>query len=84
MPSTNRIILGLLCGMAAGALWGVVFVAPELARPFNGMQLAAGRFLAYGVLAAALIAPQWKRLSALIGAKEWRALIVLSLLGNII
>lgn len=84
MPSTNRIILGLICGMAAGALWGVVFVAPELARPFNGMQLAAGRFLAYGVIAAALIAPQWKRLSALIGAAEWRALIVLSLLGNII
>lgn len=80
----NRIGLGLVCGVVAGACWGIVFVAPELARPFNGLQLSAGRFLAYGLIAAVLIAPRWKGLVKRLGAVEWRALVWLSLFGNIV
>lgn len=75
-------LLGVACGIAAGALWGLVFVAPAVAHAFGPMQLAAGRYLGYGVFAAALIAPSWRRLSSLLGRTEWLALVWLSFLGN--
>ena len=68
--------------MAAGALWGLVFLAPELARGFTPLQLAAGRFLAYGIFAAALLYPRWGLLKEKLESRDWWALCWLSLLGN--
>ncbi|KQV79900.1 multidrug DMT transporter permease [Massilia sp. Root351] len=76
--------LGIACGVAAGALWGLVFLAPELARGHTPLQLSAGRYLAYGIAACALIAPSWRRLRAALGWRDWRALVWLSMLGNIL
>jgi drug/metabolite transporter (DMT)-like permease len=73
---------GIACGMAAGALWGLVFLAPELARGFTPLQLAAGRFLAYGLFAAVLLYPRRVSLKAALRGRDWRALCWLSLLGN--
>jgi drug/metabolite transporter (DMT)-like permease len=53
-----------------------------LVRSFTPLQLAAGRYLAYGAFAALLLAPRWRRLAAALGPREWRALMGLSLLGN--
>ncbi|WP_346191146.1 hypothetical protein [Acetobacter ascendens] len=50
-----NIPLGTLCGVGAGALWGLVFLAPELVRDFTPLQLAIGRFLAYGIIAFVVI-----------------------------
>ncbi len=83
MPSWN-IPLGIACGVAAGALWGLVFIAPAVAHTFGPFQLAAGRYLAYGVFAVILVAPYWGRLSRLLGRWEWTALVWLSLLGNVL
>ncbi|KQP18735.1 DMT family transporter [Pseudorhodoferax sp. Leaf265] len=74
--------LGVACGMAAGAAWGLVFLAPELAPEFNPLQLSAARYLAYGLIAAALLLPRWPALRPQVGARAWRALFWLSLLGN--
>lgn len=73
---------GVLCGAGAGALWGLVFLAPELVRDFNPLMLAAGRYLAYGVIAGVLILPRWRRLSGLLSGRDWRAVFLLSLAGN--
>jgi drug/metabolite transporter (DMT)-like permease len=73
---------GIGCGLAAGALWGLVFLTPELTAGFTPIQLSAGRYLAYGALAAVLLAPSWRRVRAHLGWREWRALAWLSLLGN--
>ena len=83
-PSSSKsgIPGGILCGMGAGALWGLVFLAPELVREFSPLQLTIGRCLAYGLLSAALIAPRWKSLRACLGRREWMALCWLSLCGN--
>ncbi|SLK13147.1 DMT family transporter [Novosphingobium mathurense] len=78
----NRTALGIACGMGAGALWGLVFLAPELVRDFTPLQLAIGRYLAYGVIAATLIAPRWRGLAASISRRDWIALAWLSLAGN--
>lgn len=76
--------LGIGCGVVAGAMWGLVFLAPELAHGFTPLQLSAGRYLAYGLVAAALIVPSWRRLAASLSWTEWRALAWLSLWGNIL
>ncbi len=74
--------LGIACGMGAGALWGLVFLAPALVRDFTPLQLAIGRYLAYGLASVALIGPRWRTLVAVVTRREWLSLIWLSLAGN--
>lgn len=75
-------VVGILCGAGAGALWGLVFLAPELVRAFSPLQLTIGRYLTYGLVSAALIAPRWRLLTAQLGRREWLALGWLALAGN--
>jgi drug/metabolite transporter (DMT)-like permease len=81
---TKQTWLGIGCGAVAGAFWGLVFLAPALARGFTPLQLSAGRYLAYGLIAVALIAPSWRRLLRTLTPAEWRALGWLSFWGNIL
>lgn len=74
--------LGILCGIGAGALWGLVFLAPELARAFSPLQLAVGRYLAFGAISAALIAPRLRTLAASLTRNDWLSLVWLALAGN--
>jgi drug/metabolite transporter (DMT)-like permease len=78
----DRTMLGILCGVGAGALWGLVFLAPELAGDFSPLELMVGRYLAYGVISLALIAPRWRRLYASLGTRDWVMLGFLALTGN--
>lgn len=75
---------GIANGIAAGALWGVVFLAPAVLNTFTAIQLSAGRYLVYGLIAVILLAPRWKELRTRIGAAEWRGLLWLSLAGNLV
>ena len=79
-----KISLGIAASIAAGALWGLVFLAPELTRGFSALQLSAGRYLAYGAIAAVLMIRSWRRLLPHLGRREWQALCWLSLAGNIV
>ncbi|EJN02661.1 DMT family transporter [Herbaspirillum sp. YR522] len=83
MRSTT-LVRGVLFGALAGAAWGLVFLAPELTREFSPWQLSAGRYLAYGVFAAVLVAPRLGTLVRQLRWPEWRALVWLSLLGNVV
>jgi drug/metabolite transporter (DMT)-like permease len=78
-----NISLGIIAGIIAGAFWGLVFLAPELARGFTPIQLSAGRYVAYGMVAAILVSRSWRRLFSGLGWREWRALAWLSFTGNI-
>ena len=71
-------LTGVLAGLAAGALWGVVFVAPRMVEGYNSVDLTAGRFVAYG-LVAALVCASTRR--ALPDARQALSAIGLSLLG---
>jgi drug/metabolite transporter (DMT)-like permease len=75
-------IAGVLCGAGAGALWGLVFLAPELVHEFRPLDLAIGRYLAYGLISAALISPRLRPLLPKVTWREWTALVWLSLTGN--
>lgn len=74
--------LGLAFGVAAGALWGLVFLAPELVRSFGPLELAAGRYLAYGAISLVLILPRWRALRAVLTRRDWLSLCWLALAGN--
>lgn len=76
--------LGIGAGITAGAFWGLVFLAPELVPGFSPLQLSAGRYLAYGIVAAILIARAWPRLRQRLSWSDWRGLAWLSLAGNIV
>lgn len=54
---------GILAGLAAGALWGLVFVAPRMVGGWSPMDLTVGRFAAYGTtaLAVMLASPRQRR-----------------------
>ena len=49
---------GVAYGVAAGAVWGAVFIAPILTPGFTALQLSAGRYIAYGVIALLLALPR--------------------------
>ena len=81
-PGGRNLLLGVLLGAGAGALWGLVFLTPELVRAFSPLQLTIGRYLAYGLISAALIAPRWPTLMQTLTRREWLALCWLALAGN--
>ena len=46
-------LTGILAGLAAGALWGLVFVAPRMVSSLSPVDFTAGRFLSYGAFSLA-------------------------------
>lgn len=75
---------GVLCGAGAGALWGLVFLAPELAGQFSPLQLTLSRYLFYGLLSALLLAPRLRRLTRTLDRRQWLAVGALALVGNLL
>lgn len=73
-------LTGILAGLAAGALWGLVFVAPRMVSGFAGIDLTAGRFVIYGLVSVAVLAVSWRRARKPTWRQAWGALW-LSVLG---
>lgn len=48
-------LAGIFAGLAAGALWGLVFIAPRMVPGLSSVDLTAGRFISYGALSFALL-----------------------------
>ena len=71
-------LTGVLAGLAAGALWGLVFVAPRMVTGIGSVDFAAGRFVAYGAIAAAVCTATRRPLP---NASQALAALGLSLLG---
>lgn len=80
----NKTGLGVFYGMMAGALWGVIFLAPTLVPGFTALQLSTARYLTYGIISLTIMAPKLKRVASQFGTAEWIALGWLSLIGNIV
>ncbi len=73
-------LTGILAGLAAGALWGLVFVAPRMVSGFAGIDLTAGRFVVYGLVSVVVLAVSARRARKPTLAQAWGALW-LSVLG---
>jgi drug/metabolite transporter (DMT)-like permease len=75
---------GVLCGLLAGALWGMVFIVPEILSAFSPLELAVGRYIAYGVIAVALMLPRLRGLLQRLERDDFAALLRQALTGNIL
>jgi len=49
------VLTGIFAGLAAGALWGLVFIAPRMVPGLSSLDLTAGRFVSFGALSFALM-----------------------------
>lgn len=73
---------GTLCGVAAGALWGLVFVVPLLLPDYPAPLLAFGRYLAFGLIALPLA--WWDRTAlAQLRRADWLQALRLAAIGSI-
>ena len=72
---------GILFALAAGLMWGLVFVAPLLLPDYPAALLAVGRYLAFGLLALPLALIDRRALRGLTLADWWEA-AKLSAIGN--
>ena len=54
-------LTGLVAGLAAGALWGLVFVVPRMTPGLSSVDLTAGRFISFGAMAALAMLFTWRR-----------------------
>ncbi|HPW07370.1 MAG TPA: EamA family transporter, partial [Burkholderiaceae bacterium] len=73
-------LTGIVAGLAAGALWGLVFVAPRMTPGLSSVDLAAGRFISYGAVAALVMLLTW-RSHKLPTVRQALAALGMSLLG---
>ena len=73
--------LGVLFALAAGLMWGLVFVAPLLLPQYSAAALSVGRYLAFGALALPLAWLDRARLGGLTRA-DWIEATKLSAIGN--
>jgi drug/metabolite transporter (DMT)-like permease len=75
---------GMLCGLLAGAMWGMVFIVPEILSAFSPLELAVGRYIAYGIIASALMLPRLSGLVRRLEPSDYAALLRHALSGNIL
>jgi drug/metabolite transporter (DMT)-like permease len=76
--------IGVLCGLLAGAMWGMVFIVPELLPSFSPVELAVGRYTAYGAIALGLMLPRLGSLIGRLDRSDYAALLRHALSGNIV
>jgi drug/metabolite transporter (DMT)-like permease len=80
---TADLAAGLACALGAGLTWGLVFVAPAMLPDYPAAVLSVGRYLAFGLIAAALAWPARRALRRLSRA-DWTEAARLSLVGNLL
>lgn len=83
MQGSGNLVRGVGFALLAGAVWGMVFVAPVLLPEYSPPALAFGRYLAFGVVALLLAWADRDRLRSL-QRKDWVHAFKLSLVGNIV
>ncbi|MBH9551883.1 DMT family transporter [Inhella gelatinilytica] len=72
---------GTLFALAAGLMWGLVFVAPLMLPEYPASWLTLGRYLAFGLICLPLAWVDRRALRQL-QAADWRMAVRLSLVGN--
>ncbi|HWI12507.1 MAG TPA: DMT family transporter, partial [Burkholderiaceae bacterium] len=82
MP-TAPLVSGILFALAAGLMWGLVFVGPLLLPEYPATLQSFGRYLAFGLIALPLAWFDRDRLKQLARA-DWIEALKLALVGNIV
>ncbi len=85
MNTTHRhaLVTGTLFALAAGLMWGLVFVAPAMLPEYPAVLLSFARYLAFGLIALPLAWLDRAHLAALTRA-DWIEALKLSAVGNLL
>ncbi|MBC9248824.1 multidrug DMT transporter permease [Pseudomonas alcaligenes] len=75
---------GVMFGGLAGAVWGLVFLAPLLLGDFPPLLLSCGRFLMYGLVALLATLPIARELLGKLRWSDVPTLLRLALTGNLL
>ena len=75
--------IGTLFALAAGLMWGLVFVGPLLLPEYPAALQAFGRYLAFGLIALPLAWFDRARLAQL-SRSDWLHALELALVGNVV
>lgn len=75
--------IGTLFALAAGLVWGLVFVAPLLLPDYPALLLSCARYLAFGLIALPLAWLDRARIAELTRA-DWTEAFKLGLVGNLL
>jgi len=75
-------LVGLLFALAAGLMWGLVFVAPVMLPGYAPALLTVGRYLAFGLIALPLALLLDRRALRELEQADWWEAARLSLVGN--
>ncbi len=76
-------LIGILCAVGAGFMWGLVFVAPLMLPEYPGVVLSFGRYIAFGLIA---LVPAFfnRRQIAALSKSDWMVAFKLSVVGNLL
>ena len=77
------LLTGTLFALAAGLMWGLVFVAPTLLPDYPALLLSSARYLAFGLIALPLAWLDRVRIGELTRA-DWVEALKLSAVGNLL
>ncbi|MBZ8139870.1 EamA family transporter [Rubrivivax gelatinosus] len=83
MSHRAALVSGTLFALAAGLMWGLIFVAPLLLADYAPAMLSVGRYLAFGLIALPLAWLDRARIRELKRA-DWLAALRLSAVGNLL
>ncbi|MBN8504951.1 MAG: DMT family transporter [Burkholderiales bacterium] len=81
MNRAPQLLSGTAFALAAGLMWGLVFVAPLLLPHYSPALLAVGRYLAFGLICLPLALLDRLELQRLSRA-DWLVAVKLTLVGN--
>ncbi|EHR73341.1 DMT(drug/metabolite transporter) superfamily permease [Burkholderiales bacterium JOSHI_001] len=76
-------VAGTLFALAAGLMWGLVFIGPLLLSDYPAAMQSFGRYLAFGLIALPLAVLDRRGLAQLTRA-DWSEALKLALVGNVI
>ncbi|MDP2006766.1 MAG: DMT family transporter [Rubrivivax sp.] len=79
----HALVTGTLFALAAGLMWGLVFIAPTMLGDYPAVLLTMGRYLAFGLIALPLAWFDRARLAELTRA-DWVEAAKLSVVGNVL
>lgn len=83
MSHRAALVSGTLFALAAGLMWGLIFVAPLLLAAYPPAMLSVGRYLAFGLIALPLAWLDRARIRELTRA-DWADALRLALVGNLL
>lgn len=78
-----NMLIGVLLGIAAGALWGLIYIAPLMVPEYNPVLVALSRFIAFGLISLPFLVVFRRQLRMFSRADVWES-FKLPLFGNVL